>query len=123
MTRYLLVIALLMGGAATAFSQELDEAEILRQLGMGGTFGLGNLAVQDLQRGNDPVQQLKRFFAEAKLPLSGAQVRQLNSIIEAQMKALRATAAIQDEEAVRRGNQEFSRKTNKGLTSGKRGAL
>jgi hypothetical protein len=47
--------------AAPALAQVPTEEELLRQLGMGGTFAVGNLAVRDLQRGLDPVQQFKRF--------------------------------------------------------------
>jgi hypothetical protein len=123
MTRCVFAIALLIAGTSTAFPQELDEAEILRQLGMGGTFAMGNLALRDYQRGNDPVQQLKRFFREAKLPLTGAQERQLNTAVETQMKTLQALPDQNNEEALRRANVEFTRKTNEILTAEQRAEL
>jgi hypothetical protein len=101
--------------------QETSEEQMLRELGMGGTFALGNLALRDLQRGNDPVQQLKRFFAEAKLPLKSAQVKQLESIVDAQGKALVASAG--NEDAGRKINQEYSRKVNEVLTADQRAEL
>ena len=124
MTRCVFAIALLIAGSSTGFAQELDEAEILRQLGMGGTFAMGNLALRDYQRGNDPVQQLKRFFREAKLPLTGAQERQLNAAVETQVKTLQALPSDQtNEEALRRANLEFTRKTNEILTADQRAEL
>jgi len=123
MTRYVLAMVLIIAGAVSAFpQQEPDEAEILRQLGMGGTFALGNLALRDLQRGNDPVLQLKRFFAEAKMPLSRTQERQLSEIIDAQVKALQDSGKP-DEEAVRRANQEFTKKSNDIFTQEQRAEL
>jgi hypothetical protein len=88
---------------------------------MGALFADGNLALRQLQRGNDPVQQLKRFFAEAKTPLTSAQERQLNAVVDAQIKAL--LAAGDDPEAVRRTNQEFTRKSNEVYTADQRTAL
>ena len=119
MRRYVLVMALVLS-AVPAFAQDPDEA-ILRELGIGGTFALGDLAVRDLQRGNDPVQQLKRFFAEAKLPLSSPQQKQLNSIVDAQTKALLANA--ENEDAIRRLNFEYTRKVNETLTQDQRAEL
>jgi hypothetical protein len=103
-----------------AFAQDPEEA-FLRELGMGALFADGNLAFRQLQRGNDPVEQLKRFFAEAKLPLASTQVRQLNSIVEVQIKALQSSG--QDEDAVRRANRELSRKSNEVYTADQRAAL
>jgi hypothetical protein len=108
--------------AIPAFAQqETSEEQMLRELGMGGTFALGNLALRDLQRGNDPVQQLKRFFAEAKLPLKSAQVKQLESIVDAQGKALLANSG--NEDATRKINQEYSRAVNEVLTQEQRTEL
>ena len=107
--------------SAPAFAQETSEESVLRELGMGGTFGLGNLAVRDIQRGNDPVQQLKRFFAQSKFPLTSAQEKQLNSIVDAQAKALLAGA--DNEDVVRRINLEYTRKVNEVLSQDQRGEL
>jgi hypothetical protein len=114
------ILALFLS-AAPAFAQEPSEEQILRELGMGGTFAVGNLAVRDLQRGNDPVQQLKRFFAEAKLPLTSAQQKQLSTIVDAQAKALIDNAENPD--AARRINLEYSRKVNEVLTQEQRTEL
>ena len=115
------VIALALGVIPAFAQQEQSEEQTLRELGMGGTFALGNLALRDLQRGNDPVQQLKRFFAQAKLPLSSAQVKQLESVVDAQGKALLASAG--NEDAARKVNQEYSRKVNEVLTPEQRTEL
>src|SRR5678816_3711074 len=119
MRRFLWIMALICI-SVPAFAQDPEEA-FLRELGMGALFADGNLAFRQLQRGNDPVEQLKRFFAEAKLPLTSAQVRQLNSIVEVQIKALQSSG--QDEDAVRRANRELSRKSNEVYTGDQRAAL
>ena len=119
MSRFVWVLVLFLS-AAPAFAQ-VDPEELLRELGMGGTFALGNLAVRDIERGIDPVQQLKRFFAEAKLPLSSAQQKQLKSIVDAQVKALIASG--ENEEAGRRINGEYTRKVNEALTADQRAEL
>jgi hypothetical protein len=121
MKHWICVIALALSTTPAFAQQETSEEQMLRELGMGGTFALGNLALRDLQRGNDPVQQLKRFFAEAKLPLKSAQVKQLESIVDAQGKALVASAG--NEDAGRKINQEYSRKVNEVLTADQRAEL
>jgi len=121
MKHWICVIALALSCTTAFAQQETSEEQMLRELGMGGTFALGNLALRDLQRGIDPVQQLKRFFAEAKLPLKSAQVKQLESIVDAQGKALVASAG--NEDAARKINQEYSRKVNEILTADQRAEL
>jgi Spy/CpxP family protein refolding chaperone len=121
MRHWICVIALALSATPVFAQQEQSEEQTLRELGMGGTFALGNLALRDLQRGNDPVQQLKRFFAQAKLPLSSAQVKQLESVVDAQGKALLASAG--NEDAARKVNQEYSRKVNEVLTPEQRTEL
>ena len=119
MKSFIWVMALILS-AAPAFAQDPEES-ILRELGMGAIFADGNLALRQLQRGNDPVQQLKRFFAEAKLPLSSAQERQLNKIVDAQIKALQAAGPYED--VVRRTNGEFTKKSNEVFTAEQRAEL
>ena len=68
MKRYVGFLVLVLC-AAPAFAQEAEESA-LRELGVFGIYSTGNLALRDIQRGNEPVQQLKRFFSEAKLPLT-----------------------------------------------------
>src|SRR2546422_934312 len=106
--------------AAPAFAQDREES-VLRELGMGGLFAEGNLALRDYQRGNDPVQQLKRFFATEKQPLSSAQEKQLNGIVESQVKAMEA--APPNEETARRLNAEYTKKVSEALTTEQRTAL
>jgi hypothetical protein len=104
-----------MLSAAPVFAQqEPQDEQVLRELGIGGVFATGNLAVRDLQRGNDPVQQLKRFFGEVKLPLSPAQEKQLNAIVDAHAKELFANTGNDD--ATRRINQDYTKKVNEALT-------
>jgi len=115
MKRHLWVLVLVLGttpvfGQSQGQGQDLDE---LRELGMGATFGLGNLALRDAQRGDDPVQQLKRFFAQAKLPITSPQERKLEAVVEGQVAALQAA---QNDDAVRHVNLEYTRKLNEILT-------
>jgi hypothetical protein len=91
--------------AAPAFAQDLEDFETR----IGAVFSEGNLALRDLQDANSPVQQLKRFFAQAKMPLTGAQERQLNSIIEAQGKALKSNPQT-DQAKIRAVNEEYTGK-------------
>lgn len=121
MRRSIWILALSLIAIPAFAQQEQSDEQTLRELGMGGTFALGNLALRDLQRGNDPVQQLKRFFAQAKLPLSSAQVKQLESVVDAQGKALLASSG--NEDAARKINQEYSRKVNEVLTQEQRTEL
>jgi hypothetical protein len=106
--------------AAPAFAQE-DEQSALRELGVFGVYSLGNLALGDIQRGNEPVQQYKRFFSQTNLPLTGQQEKKLNSIVDDTVKALRATAA--DPNAARRINAEYMKKINETLTAEQRAEL
>jgi hypothetical protein len=116
-----LLLALIFSvGTVFAQSQEAEESA-LRELGMGGLFALGNLALRDVQIGNDPVMQLKRFFKEARQPLSSAQEKQLQSIVDAQVKALQDVG--ENEEAARRINGEYTRKVNEALTADQRAEL
>src|SRR6185369_16354455 len=109
MKRYVWVFALVLAtGPCFGQSQVQDSDEqVLRELGMGGTFALGNLALRDAQRGDDPVQQLKRFFSLAKLPITSAQERKLETIVEAQVEALRAAKTADD---LRRVNLDYTRR-------------
>lgn len=114
------VWALVIVLAATpAFAQEAEES-VLQGLGMGAIFAEGNLVVRDLMRGNHPVEQLKRFFEEAKLPLSSPQRRQLNSLVDTHAKTLEASP---NEETFRRVNLEYNRKLNEVLTVDQRTTL
>jgi hypothetical protein len=117
---WLCLLALLLIATPVFAQQEADESA-LRELGMFGIYALGDLAIQDYQRGNDPVQQLKRFLAEARQPLSSAQEKQLNSIVEAEVKAVQASTKTED--VLRRLNAEYTRKVNDALTPDQRTPL
>jgi hypothetical protein len=113
-------IMMLFLSVGPVFAQDPEES-VLRDLGMGALFADGNLALRMLQRGDDPVQQLKRFFAQAGLPLTSTQQRQLKALVDVQIKSLQA--AGENEEAVRRANQEFTRKSNEIYTPEQRAEL
>jgi hypothetical protein len=106
--------------AAPAFAQNAEE-EAIRELGMFGVYSLGNLALNDIQRGNDPVQQMKRFFAQAKLPLTSAQEKSLTALIDAEVKVLQS--AGQNENEVRRVNADYTKKLNEVLNADQRAEL
>ena len=118
--KYLVVFFAVMLTAPPLFAQDAEES-VLRELGMFGVYSLGNLALNDVQRGNDPVQQLKRFFTTAKLPLTPAEEKQLNVVVAAQVKALQAAGENQD--AVRRVNVEYTKKVNEVLTADQRAEM
>ena len=125
MKRSLWIVVLSLGvspifGQSQSQSQELEQTA-LRELGMGGLFADGNLALRQLQSLDEPVQQLKRFFSQAKLPLSSAQQRQLNDLVEVQIKSLQA--AGQNEDAIRLANQDFTKKSNEIFTPEQRAEL
>lgn len=88
-----------------AYAQETEE-ETLRDLGMMGTYALGDLALTDIRKQNDPLLQLKRFFIQVNLPLSSAEERQLGSEVDRAVKALRAA---KDDTTVRRANATFNK--------------
>src|SRR4051812_40625902 len=107
MKRHILILAMFLI-AVPAFSQDTEEA--LRELGMGGVFATGNLPVREINEANDPVQQLKRFFFEAKMPLALDQQKKLDAIVEAQRISM--TTADSDPQARNRMNVEFMRRIN-----------
>jgi hypothetical protein len=113
----LLVVAL---AAAPAFAQNPDE-DAVRELGMFGVYSLGNLALNDIQRGNDPVQQMKRFFAQEQFPLTSAQEKSLNALIDSEVKMLQT--AGQNEDAVKRVNADYMKKLNEILNTEQRAEL
>ena len=106
--------------AAPAFAQEAEESA-LRELGVFGIYSTGNLALRDIQRGNEPVQQLKRFFSEAKLPLTSAQEKQLSAVVDTTVKGLQS--AGENEDGIRRVNAEYMKKLNEALTMEQRTEL
>jgi hypothetical protein len=106
--------------AVPAFAQNAEE-DAIRELGMFGVYSLGNLALNDIQRGNDPVQQMKRFFAQAKLPLTSAQEKSLTGLIDSEVKVLQT--AGQNEDSVRRVNADYTKKLNELLNADQRAEL
>jgi hypothetical protein len=120
--RYRVALLVLVLGAASAFAQNTSgEEDAVRELGMFGVYSLGNLALSDIQRGNDPVQQMKRFFAQAKLPLTPAEEKALSGVVDSQAKAL--YAAGESEDAIRRVNADYNKKVNELLTPNQRAEL
>ena len=103
--KYGICVLILMFRIVPAFAQETEE-DMLRDLGMMGDFALGDLALNDIKTQNDPLMQLKRFFGQAKLPLTSAEERQLRSTIDGTIKTLRSAKSDVD---VRRANQAFTR--------------
>ena len=120
MKRWLWIFALVLCVAPT-LAQIPTEEELLRQLGMGGTFAFGNLAVRELQRGQDPVEQFKRFFVEAGLPLSSDQVKRLGSLVDFQVEAM--VAASGNEQKIEQLNGDYNRKLIELLTPQQRTEL
>jgi hypothetical protein len=118
--KYHVAVLVLFLAAVSTFAQNADE-EAIRDLGMFGVYGLGNLALNEIQRGNDPVQQMKRFFAQARLPLTSAEEKALNGIVESAAQELEA--AGQSEEAVRRINADYTKKLNAVFTPDQRAEL
>jgi len=118
--KYHAALLIFVLAAAPAFAQNADE-EAVRELGMFGVYSLGNLALNDIQRGNDPVQQMKRFFGQEKLPLTSAQEKSLNALIDSEVKVLQA--AGQNEDAVRRVNADYIKKLNEILKPEQRAEL
>src|SRR5262245_3559659 len=108
--------------AVPVFAQiDSQDTNALRELGMGGTFAFGNLAVRDLERGLDPIQQLKRFFSQVGKPLTSEQQKRLGPIVDAQVEAV--LSAANDGEATRQLNLEYTRKVNEVLTQQQRNEL
>ena len=119
MKHYAWFLVLIMS-AAPVFAQDAEEAA-LREVGVFGVYSLGNLALADIQRGKEPVQQLKRFFSEAKLPLTARQEKQLTAVVDGAVKDLQANAGNDD--AARRINAEYMKKLNETLTPDQRAEL
>src|SRR6185369_11536861 len=67
------------------------------------------------------VQQMKRFFSLAKLPLTSAQEKTLTGIVDSGAKALQS--AGQNDDAARRVNADYTKKVNDVLTSEQRAEL
>ena len=123
MKRHVALLVLVLA-AAPALAQDLtqeDDEQAVRELGMYGVYAVGNLALQDIERGTDPVQQMKRFFAQAKLPLTSAEEKALSGIVDSEVKALQA--AGQNEDTVRRVNADYSQKVNEALTANQNAEL
>jgi hypothetical protein len=110
-----LVLALSVG---PLFAQDPEDAIELR---IGAVFADGNLALRDFQAANHPVQQIKRILDEARVRLTAAQERELNSVVDAQQKAVKASS--QNDEAIRRINGEYTAKFYAVLTQDQRSVL
>ena len=56
MKKYGISIALLVLMAVPAFAQEDAGENVLREIGMFGAYAEGDIALKDLERGNDPIR-------------------------------------------------------------------
>lgn len=121
--KYLALLVLILSATVPAFAQNAqdDDEQAVRELGMFGTYSAGNLALWDIRRGNDPIQQMDRFFAQAKMPLTSAQEKTLSGIVDSEAKALQV--AGENEDAVRRVNVDYNKKLNELLTADQRAEL
>jgi hypothetical protein len=108
-----------LAAGTPAAAQVLDDPT--RDLPLGAQYAFGNLALREVIRDNEPVQQFKNFFAGVKLPLSRDQERELDKLIEVQRKDWQALVDKSGEEnppaeTARKLNQDFVRKVNGVLT-------
>jgi hypothetical protein len=113
----MLSLALFLSAAPVFAQQQADESTV-RETGVFGLYALGNLAIQDYRAGNEPVEQMKKFFIEAQQPLSTTQTDQLKLIVQDQVKAIQASGQTEDE--MRRLNREYSSKVSDALTPSQR---
>src|SRR5215831_13513501 len=109
----ILVVMLQIGPALAQQPTGQPDEDTLRELGMMGSYALGDLALNDIKRQSDPLAQLKRFFVEAKLPLTSSEERQLRSAIDTAIQGLQGA---KDDAAVRRANQGFTKNMFAALT-------
>jgi hypothetical protein len=108
MKRQVWILALLLS-AVPAFGQVQDQEEAaLRELGMGGIYASGNLALHNIEGESTPVQQLRSFFTSSGLPLSIDQERELQTVVERQQAAIEVSD--HSPVAVRRVNIDHMRR-------------
>jgi hypothetical protein len=109
MKRYLWILVMLLLSAIPALAQDPAE-DALRDLGMMGSYALGDLALRSATGlPNDPVARLRDFFVEAKQPLSKPQEKRLQAIVDAQLSATQGAngQAAPTSDEMRRKNREY----------------
>jgi hypothetical protein len=109
MKRYLLILVVVLLSAIPALAQDPAE-DALRDLGMMGSYALGDLALRSATGlPNDPVARLRAFFVDAKQPLSKAQEKRLQAIVDEQWKATQGAdgSAAPTSDEMRRKNREY----------------
>ena len=103
-----------------ALAQDV-EGSAAGEAGAFGIFSLGNLALNDVEKAAEPLEQVKRFFSDSKKPLTSQQEKQLSVIVDAAVQKMRESGA--DEASARRINAEYMRNLNGVLTVDQRGEL
>jgi hypothetical protein len=109
--KYAILVLILILRVVPAFAQAPEE-NVLRDLGMMGVYAEGDLALNDLKQ-NDPLLQLRRFFSEAKLPLTSPEEKRLRASIDTTVKAIREA---KDDATVRKANESFTKSMFAALT-------
>src|SRR5262245_43735003 len=104
MKRYLWMLSLLLS-AVPALAQDPDEA-VLREMGIGGVYAVGNLALKDLDHNSTPVRQMRNVFRDAKLPLSFDQIDSLEDAVATRDLAIQYARSA---ESIRRANTDYNR--------------
>ncbi len=110
MKRYLLILVVALLSAIPALAQDPAAEDALRDMGMMGSYALGDLALRSATGlPNDPVARLRAFFVEAKQPLSKAQEKRLQAIVDEQWKATQGAdgAGAPTSDEMRRKNREY----------------
>jgi hypothetical protein len=118
--RYVVWVLAFALGSTLAMAQDA-EGPASNELGAFGIFSLGNLAVTDVQKAAEPLEQVKRFFSDVRMPLTSPQEKQLSAIVDTAVNKLRENGT--DEAGVRRINGEYMKSLNGVLTADQRGEL
>ncbi len=118
--RYVVWVLALVLCSTLAMAQEVD-VPASNELGAFGIFSLGNLAVNDVQKAAEPLEQVKRFFSDVRMPLTSPQEKQLSTIVDTAVHKLRENGS--DEAGLRQINGEYMRSLNGVLTADQRAEL
>src|SRR5205809_2509131 len=107
--RYAVLLLTFLLGSTFAMAQDA-ESPASTEVGAFGIFALGNLAVNDVQKAAEPLEQVKRFFSDVRMPLTSPQEKQLSVIVDSVVTKLRENGS--DEAALRQINGEYMRNLN-----------
>jgi hypothetical protein len=116
MQRYFWLLVFVLG-ITPAFGQDLNDDS-----SAGAQVAFGNLAIREAVRSADPLEELKAFLADQKLPLSRDQQRQLKAVFESREQAMQAIPIrLQNEsapaDAIRKLNLDYLNRVNGVLTN------